>query len=96
MAKEIRKTVRFSDEEYSRIEPKLKEHNLTFAEFARASILNKKIKTKLTREMIFQTQKIGSNLNQIAKQLNQKKDIPNSQILKVLISIQAEIEKLKS
>ena len=93
MPKKIRKTIRFSETEWEQIEQKLTEHNLSFAEFARGAILNKKIKTKLTTDYIFQLQKIGNNLNQIAKNLNSKKsDIPNSEILKTLIEIQNDIK----
>jgi len=93
MPKNIRKTIRFSDDEFAEIELKLNEHNLTFAEFARGAILNKKIKTKLTLDYIYHLQKIGNNLNQIAKSLNSKKgDVPNSEILKVLLEIQNDIE----
>jgi len=93
MAKNIRKTIRFSTDEFSQVEEKLTEHNLSFAEFARGAILNKKIKTKLTLDYIFQLQKIGNNLNQIAKNLNSKNsDIPNSEIIKILIEIQNDIE----
>ena len=92
MKKEIRKTIRFSIDEFNNVEKVLSEHNLTFSEFARSAILNKKVKTKLTSDYIFQLQKIGNNLNQIAKSLNQKKDIPNSEILKVLIEIKNDIE----
>jgi hypothetical protein len=93
LPKEIRKTIRFSDDDFAQIEDKLKEHNLSFTEFARSAILNKQVKTKLTLDYIFQLQKIGNNLNQIAKNLNSKKsDIPNSEILKVLIEIQNDIK----
>ena len=93
MPKKIRKTIRFSETEWEQIEQKLTEHNLSFAEFARGAILNKKIKTKLTTDYIFQLQKIGNNLNQIAKNLNSKKsDIPSSEILKTLIEIQNDIK----
>jgi len=93
MKKEIRKTIRFSADEFAKIEAKLYEHNLTFSEFARSAILNKKVKTKLTQSYIFQLQKIGNNLNQIAKKLNSKNlDIPNSEILKTLIEIQNDIK----
>lgn len=93
LSKNVRKTIRFSIEEFSQIEEKLSEHNLTFSEFSRGAILNKKIKTKLTTDYIFQLQKIGNNLNQIAKNLNSKKsDIPNSEILKTLVKIQNDIK----
>jgi len=92
LPKTIRKTIRFSDEEFAEIEQKINEHNISFSEFARSAILRKKIKTKLTTDYIFQLQKIGNNLNQIAKNLNKKTDIPNSEILKVLIEIKNGIE----
>ena len=91
MPKEIRKTIRFSDEEYSKIEKMMNEHNLTFAEFARGAILKKKIKTNLTKEMIFEVNKIGNNLNQIAKSVNSK---DRKNVLLKLIEIQNDIKKI--
>jgi len=96
LSKQIRKTIRFSEDEFTQIEDKLKEHNLSFSEFSRSAILRKKIKTKLTLDYIFQLQKIGNNLNQIAKGLNsQKSDIPNSEILRKLVDIEKLIESQK-
>jgi len=92
MAKEIRKTIRFSDEEYSKIEELMSEHNLTFAEFARGAILRKKIKTNLSKDMIFEVNKVGNNLNQIAKKVNQDSDRKN--LLLKLIEIQNELKKI--
>jgi len=94
--KNIRKTIRFSDDEFSVVAEKLEKHHLSFAEFARGAILNKKIKTKLTLDYIFQLQKVGNNLNQIAKSLNsQNSDIPNSEILRALVRIEKLIETEK-
>lgn len=96
MSKQIRKTIRFSEDEFAQIEAKLKEHNLSFSEFSRGAILRKKIKTKLTLDYIYQLQKIGNNLNQVAKGLNsQKSDIPNSEILRKLVDIEKLIEAQK-
>jgi hypothetical protein len=92
MAKEIRKTIRFSDDEYEKIEMIMSEHNLTFAEFARGAILRKKIKTNLSKDMIFQVNKVGNNLNQIAKKVNQDSDRKN--LLLKLIEIQNELKKI--
>lgn len=97
MAKEIRKTLRFSADEFSIIEQILDEHKLTFSDFARSAILKKKVHTKLTVDMIFQIQKVGNNLNQIAKGINQKKgDIPNSEVLKKLIEIEKAIKEFSN
>lgn len=92
MAKEIRKTIRFSDDEYSKIEKMMNEHNLTFAEFARSAILRKKIKTNLSKDMIFQVNKVGNNLNQIAKKVNQ--DSGRKNLLLKLIEIQNQLKKI--
>lgn len=94
MAKEVRKTLRFSEAEWEKIESKISEHNLNFSDFARSAILKKKVKTKLTHDLIFQLQKIGNNLNQIAKKLNQNSDVPNSEVLRKMVDIQNEIRTI--
>jgi hypothetical protein len=92
MAKEIRKTIRFSSEEYSKIEELMSEHNLTFAEFARGAILKKKIKLPIERELLYQLNKIGNNLNQIAKRINQKEKFS---VLTELVQIEKSLKDLK-
>jgi hypothetical protein len=93
MAKEIRKTIRFSNEEYSKIKELMSEHNLTFAEFARGAILRKKIKTNLTKDLLFEINRIGNNLNQIAKKVNQDSDRKN--LLINLIEIKNQLQDIK-
>jgi len=94
MAKEIRKTIRFSDDEYAKIEKMMNEHNLTFAEFSRGAILRKKIKTNLSKDMIYEVNKVGNNLNQIAKKLNQDSDRKN--LLLKLIEIQNQLKEISN
>jgi hypothetical protein len=62
------------------------------------SILKKKVHTKLTADMIYQIQRIGNNLNQIAKSLNQKKDsdISNLEVLRKLIEIEKAIKEISN
>lgn len=93
MAKEIRKTIRFSDDEFAKIEQMMSEHNLTFAEFARGAILRKKIKTNLTKDLLFEINRVGNNLNQIAKKVNSGSDRKN--LLIELIQIRKELEAIK-
>lgn len=90
MAKEIRKTIRFSDDEFEKIEHLMNEHNLTFAEFARGAILRKKIKLPIEKELIYELNKIGNNLNQIAKAVNQRDD--KIQILTELVEIERALK----
>lgn len=94
MSKEVRKTLRFSAAEYEQIDQKLAAHNLTFSEFARSAILRKQIKSKLTTDLIHQIQRVGNNLNQIAKALNQKSDISNIEVMRKLIDIEKQIKEI--
>jgi hypothetical protein len=98
--KEVRKTLRFSADEYKQIEKNLDEHKLTFSDFARSAILKKKVHTKLTADMIYQVQRVGNNLNQIVKLMhtqNLKKDpIPNSEVIKKLIEIEKAIKEFSN
>jgi len=50
---------------------------------------------KADPQLIYQLAKIGTNLNQIAKQLNQKKDVSTIEILESLISIEKKIKEIK-
>ena len=93
MAKDIRKTIRFSDDEFLKIQDLMSEHNLTFAEFARGAILRKKIKTNLTKDLLFEINRVGNNLNQIAKKVNSGSDRKN--LLIELIQIRKELEAIK-
>lgn len=92
MPREIRKTIRFSESEFETIKIIMHEHNLTFAEFARGVILRKKIKTNLTKDMIFEVNRIGNNLNQIARKVNQNSNQRN--LLLTLIEIKNELKKI--
>jgi len=90
----IRKTLRFSVEEFAKIEQIIDEHKLTFSDFSRSAILKKKVNSKLRVDMIYQIQRVGNNLNQIAKVLNQKKsEISNIEIMRKLIDIENSIKE---
>ena len=91
--KEVRKTLRFSADEYELIEQKISEHKLTFSEFARSAILRNQIKSKLTVDLVHQISRVGNNLNQIAKSLNKKQDISNIEIMRKLIEIKNKINE---
>jgi hypothetical protein len=90
----VRKTIRFTEDEFAKIENQISEHNLTFTEFARSAILRKKIKTNLSKEMIFEVNRIGNNLNQIAKKVNSDSDRKN--LLIQLIAIQNQLKEISN
>jgi hypothetical protein len=82
-----------------------KDQNLTMSEFIRKSV-NSKIenapapKTKKVYKvadpkLLYELNKIGVNLNQIAKNLNEKKtDVSNVAILKELVNLETKLNEL--
>ena len=51
MAKDVRKTLRFSPEEFAQIQQELESANVSFSTFARSAILKKKIRLPIEREL---------------------------------------------
>lgn len=88
-----RKTIRFSVDEYMHIENILRMHSLSFAEFARCAILQKKIKSKVDLSLVYEINKIGNNLNQIAHYANSNKVI-DMEVLRILVGIEKKLNEL--
>ena len=91
--KNIRKTIRFNEQEYVYILKQLEEHHLPFTTLARSAILNQEIISKLELEMVYQVNKIGINLNQIAYYINTKKCV-DMQVLQRLVNIEKTLKEL--
>jgi len=91
--KNIRKTIRFNEDEYAYINKQLEEHHLSFATVARSAILNQKIVSKLEVEMVYQVHKACTNLNQLSRHVNTKKCI-DMQVLQTLVSIERTLTRL--
>jgi len=95
--------VRVSESEYSEIE-KRKPENLALADWLRSLALGEEIQIKRQRrpvpvadpKLIMHWAKIGGNINQIARALNQSNKIGEpvslAQILAVLTSIESQIK----
>ena len=92
--KSVRKSLKITVEENNILLTELKKHNLTFSNFARAKILNQKIKSKITNDLIYEVSKIGNNLNQISKYVNTEKAL-DFQVLEKLIEIEKHLESLR-
>ena len=92
--KSVRKSLKITVEENNILLTELKKHNLTFSNFARAKILNQKIKSKITNDLIYEVSKIGNNLNQIAKYVNSQKAL-DFQVLEKLIEIEKHLERIR-
>jgi len=70
ITKTIIKRLRLTDAEWSAIEKKLKETGVTFSKFALSSMLSRRIRLPIERELLTELSKQGNNLNQIAAKLN--------------------------
>jgi len=93
MAKAIRKTIRFSENEYSKIFNELEKANINFSIFCRSAILKKKIKLPIEKSLLYELNRIGNNLNQIAKAVNKKEKIS---VIFELIEIEKALKDLKN
>jgi hypothetical protein len=63
----ITKSLRFSLAEYESINLELEKTNLSFSSFTRNLLLKKKINSKTDDKLILEINRIGNNLNQIAR-----------------------------
>ena len=93
----IKKTIRFTPVEFAKIEEQREKTNLDFTNFCKSAILKKRVKTKdeenFNRDLIYQVNKIGINLNQIARAVNQKDRVA---ILTELVEIEKQLRELKN
>ena len=91
----IKKSIRFSNEEFKLIEEQREKTNLDFTSFCKSAILKKKVKTKeeefFNQDLIYQINKIGVNLNQIARAVNQKDRVA---VLTELVEIEKQLRLL--
>lgn len=93
MKREIRKTIRFDKSEFEKVEEQIKKTDLDFSSYARQILLNKRVKTKIENDLLFELNKIGVNLNQIARRVNKKEKI---QVLTELVAIEKALKELKN
>ncbi len=93
----IKKTIRFTPDEFEKVEIERAKTNLDFTNFCKSAILKKRVKTKdeenFNRDLIYQVNKIGINLNQIARAVNQKDRVA---ILTELVEIEKQLRELKN
>lgn len=93
MAKAIRKTIRFTENEYALIQKELDKAHISFSTLARSSILRKKIKLPIERALLSELSRIGNNLNQIARSINQGE---KRLVLAELVAIENELKELRN
>lgn len=93
----IKKTLRFTPDEFEKVEIERAKTNLDFTNFCKSAILKKRVKTKdeenFNRDLIYQVNKIGINLNQIARAVNQKDRVA---VLTELVEIEKQLRELRN
>lgn len=91
----IKKTIRFTPDEFEKVEIERAKTNLDFTNFCKSAILKKRVKTKdeehFNRDLIYQINKIGINLNQIARAVNQKDRVA---VLTELVEIEKQLREI--
>lgn len=87
----ITKSLRFSLAEYESINLELEKTNLSFSSFTRNLLLKKKINSKIDDLLLKEINKIGNNLNQIARAVNKQERI---NVLSELVKIEQSIKEL--
>ena len=87
----ITKSIRFSLTEYEQVISELEKTNLSFSSFTRNLLLKKKINSKTDDKLILEINRIGNNLNQIARAVNKQERI---NVLSELVKIEQSIKEL--
>lgn len=83
--REHRMTVRLNGDEYTKVLSKIERSGLSKQEYILSSILNKKIQERLNVDyfkLINEVNHVGTNLNQIARKLNDNESILKDEIFK--------------
>ena len=90
----IKKSIRFSNEEFKLIEEQREKTNLDFTNYAKKAIMNKRVIAKVeedfNRALIYELNKIGNNINQIARDTKNNK----VEVLQELIKIEKHLKDL--
>ncbi len=94
-SKFIRKTLRFSYDEYAKVEAQLTTLGVTFTQFAKHAIINHKITIPIQMDLIYELNRIGNNLNQIAKSMHTMHPKHKVTMLTQLVEIEKQLQKLQ-
>lgn len=85
----------FTISEFKSLSEKAETLGISEAEYVRAAALGRELKSvsKINKEAYFELQKIGSNVNQIAKELNSRGSVKSFDSLSKLAATISEIRK---
>ena len=91
---------RLDQTEYTKLKLSAETYGLTVSNYAKKLALNSKLRQPYfdhtaTKELLLELSRLGTNLNQVARQLNQQPELPQTkQLLAALQAIQEEYRKL--
>ena len=97
--REHRMTVRLNGDEYTKVLSKIERSGLSKQEYILSSILNKKIQERLNVDyfkLINEVNHVGTNLNQIARQLNGNESILKDEIIKNQLLLNQVLKNLNN
>lgn len=94
-SKFIRKTLRFSSDEYAKVEVQLTTLGVNFTNFAKNAIINHKITIPIQMNLIYELNRIGNNLNQIAKSMHKMDSKHKIPMLTQLVEIEKQLQKMQ-
>ena len=97
----VRKTVRFTEEEMRFVESEAEKRGLTVSEYIRMAALKKRplgfyeqlVRSEEFRKFLYELNRIGVNINQIARYCNTFKEV-DAMVLQELISIEERLEEV--
>lgn len=97
--REHRMTVRLNGDEYTKVLSKIERSGLSKQEYILSSILNKKIQERLNVDyfkLINEVNHVGTNLNQIARKLNDNESILKDEIFKNQLLLNQVLKNLNN
>lgn len=87
--------IRLSEDEYEILKEKVKKSGKTQQEFLIRLIKNKKIiNTFFLERLVFEFRKIGININQLTKFLNENNKVSDENLTKEFLEFKKEFEKI--
>ena len=95
MAKDKRVTIRFTDDEYNKVYSSAQELDISLSTYIRKKTLGnrERISSKCDKELLYEMNRIGNNLNQISKHCNTTKTI-DKLVLQSLVEIEKKLNDL--
>lgn len=91
-SKFIKKSIRFTSDELTKVEKQRLKTSLDFTNYCKSVVMRRKIVTKIEKSLVYEINKIGTNLNQLARDTKNKKE--SILILKELVKIEQYLKSL--